>query len=165
MDPEKSPGGNLNWLSWTSLCGFQFWLDICGCMGSCSKAVSCLPGNHMLSACWVTVGDGENRMLWTCQLIRWLQRVCCPSLVSILLLGLLRLQPLNEVHLFYLHFVYIDLINHALEEFTNQWNNHPVRTETNFSSQQLWAWGMISLCNSHHTAVQTVLERSPDYSN
>lgn len=47
------------------------------------------------------------------------------------------LQPLNEVHLFCLHFVYIDLINHALEEFTNQWNNHPVTTETNFSPQQL----------------------------
>ena len=73
------------------------------------------------------------------------------------------LQPLNEVHLFCLHFVYIDLINHALEVFTNQWNNHPVTTETNFSPQQLW--GMITLRNSHHTAVQTVLEGSPDYSN
>ena len=73
------------------------------------------------------------------------------------------LQPLNEVHLFCLHFLYIDLINHALEVFTNQWNNHPVTTETNFSPQQLW--GMITLRNSHHTAVQTVLEGSPDYSN
>lgn len=75
------------------------------------------------------------------------------------------LQPLNEVHLFCLHFVYIDLINHALEEFTNQWNNHPVTTETNFSPQQLWVRGMITLCNSHHTAVQAVLEGVPDYSN
>ena len=32
------------------------------------------------------------------------------------------LQPSNEVHLFCLHFVYIDLINHALEVFANQWN-------------------------------------------
>ena len=75
------------------------------------------------------------------------------------------LQPLNEAHLFCLHFGYIDLINHALEVFTNQWNNHPVTTETNFSPQQLWAHGMITLCNSHHTAVHTALEGSPDYSN
>ena len=61
--------------------------------------------------------------------------------------------------------MYIDLINHALEVFTNQWNNHPVTTESNFLPQQLWVRGMITLCNSHHTAVQDVLEGSPDYSN
>ena len=34
------------------------------------------------------------------------------------------LDPLNELHLFSLHFVYIPRINRALQHFTGQWNNH-----------------------------------------
>ena len=45
-------------------------------------------------------------------------------------------NPCNEVHLFCLHLVYLDLINRALNEFCSEWNNHPVTTETKFSPQQ-----------------------------
>lgn len=38
------------------------------------------------------------------------------------------LDPQNELHLFALHLVYVDLINDALKEFVGQWNNHPVTT-------------------------------------
>ena len=37
------------------------------------------------------------------------------------------LDPLNEVHLFSLHFVYTPRINRALQHFTGQWNNHRLR--------------------------------------
>ena len=39
----------------------------------------------------------------------------------------------NEVHLYCLQLVYLDLVNQALDEFTAQWNSHPVTTATNVS--------------------------------
>jgi len=47
-------------------------------------------------------------------------------------------DPENEVHLFALHYVFIPRINNALTLFTDQWNNHPIRTATNYSPLQLW---------------------------
>lgn len=67
------------------------------------------------------------------------------------------LDPHNEVHLFALHIVYIDLINAALREFVGQWNNHPVTTESNLSPQQLWIRGMVLLQNSGYSAVESVV--------
>lgn len=43
------------------------------------------------------------------------------------------LDPLNELHLFALHYTYIPRINKCLEEFKNQWESHPYpRKETVF---------------------------------
>lgn len=41
------------------------------------------------------------------------------------------------MHLFALHYVFMPRINHALEEFVRQYNNHPVRTERNLTPLQL----------------------------
>lgn len=71
----------------------------------------------------------------------------------------------NEVHLYCLQLVYLDLVNQALDEFTAQWNSHPVTTETNFSPRQLWVSQMVTLQQSNYTAVQDVLGASTDYSN
>lgn len=70
------------------------------------------------------------------------------------------LDPCDELHLYCLQFVYLDLINEALSEFSSQWNNHPLTTETNFSPQQLWVRGMVLLHNSSSAAVQGVIEPS-----
>ena len=35
------------------------------------------------------------------------------------------LDPLNEVHVFALHYIYMPRINKALEEFSNDWKYHP----------------------------------------
>ena len=43
------------------------------------------------------------------------------------------LGPLNELHLFALHYTYIPRINKCLEEFRNQWQNHPLSSEGNRS--------------------------------
>ena len=70
-------------------------------------------------------------------------------------------NPCNEVHLFCLHLVYLDLINGALNEFCSEWNNHPVTTETNFCPQQLWVRGIVmQRNNSSSTAVQDVIDPS-----
>ena len=43
------------------------------------------------------------------------------------------LDPLNEAHLYALHFVYVPRINRALEAFQRGWNHHSIRTESNKS--------------------------------
>jgi len=40
------------------------------------------------------------------------------------------LNPVNEVHIFALHYVYIPCVNKSLQEFKNGWNHHQIRTET-----------------------------------
>ena len=68
------------------------------------------------------------------------------------------LDPLAEVHLFCLHYVYLPRINRALTEFVEQWNQHPVSTEENRSPYQLWVSGMLASANSLSTAVRDVID-------
>ena len=49
------------------------------------------------------------------------------------------LNPLDDVHLFALHHVYMPRVNRALAEFTHQHNNHCLRTEHNFTLLQLFS--------------------------
>ena len=58
------------------------------------------------------------------------------------------LDPLDSVHLFCLHQLYIPRINHTLSEFTDQINNHPIRTENNQSPCQLFVQWHIERCSS-----------------
>ena len=53
------------------------------------------------------------------------------------------LDPLNHVHLYALHFVYIPRINKSLEEFVSQWNNHPISTENNLFPLQMNTQGIL----------------------
>ena len=71
----------------------------------------------------------------------------------------------NEVHLYCLQLVYLNLINQALDEFTAEWNSHPVTTERNLSPRQLWVSGMVTLQHSNCTAVQDLVDASTDHSN
>lgn len=52
------------------------------------------------------------------------------------------LDPLNEVHLFSLHYVYTDRINQALNELVRDWAFHPMSSAHNKSPRQLWHEGM-----------------------
>lgn len=47
------------------------------------------------------------------------------------------LDPVNEVDLFVLHCIYLPRINKSLKEFSRAWNLHPIRTERNWSPQQI----------------------------
>lgn len=53
------------------------------------------------------------------------------------------LDPLNDLHLYCLHRIYLPRINNSLEEFVSQMNNRPVSTENNNSPLQLWTGGML----------------------
>lgn len=58
------------------------------------------------------------------------------------------LQVDNEVHMFCLHYIFIQRIENALQQFMNAWNNHPLSTERNLSPNQLWVSGLAA---DHHT--------------
>ena len=46
-------------------------------------------------------------------------------------------------HLFTLHLIFITRINNALADFKEAFNNHSVRTESNWTPNQMWANGMM----------------------
>lgn len=58
------------------------------------------------------------------------------------------LNPVNELHIFAIHHVYLSLINRSLNYFRNGWNMHGIRTENNFSPLQLFNAGALRLQNS-----------------
>ena len=54
----------------------------------------------------------------------------------------LLLNAENEIHMFSLHYIYLTRINKALQQFSDDWNNHPLSTEQNLSPVQLWISGL-----------------------
>lgn len=63
------------------------------------------------------------------------------------------LNPIDDIHLFALHYVYSPRINHALHQFKNGWNSHTIRTEHGHSPIQLFTAGMLLLQRSWQTAM------------
>jgi len=58
------------------------------------------------------------------------------------------LDPLNEQHLYALHYVYIPKLNQSLNAFQAAWNNHGLRTENGSTPRQLFAAGLLRLRHS-----------------
>ena len=63
------------------------------------------------------------------------------------------LDPLNEVQLFALHYVYLPRINRALKVFEEGWNEHGIRTAQHHSPRQLFVQGCLQLHHSGLTAM------------
>ena len=58
------------------------------------------------------------------------------------------LDPLNEYHLWVLHYIFVTRINKTLKEFVRSWNHHPMCTTSHKSPSQLFTAGTILLQNS-----------------
>ena len=63
------------------------------------------------------------------------------------------LDVTNPLHLFVLHYVYLPRINAAIDSFVEAWNKHPIRTERNWSPEQIWSNGMIDRVSGRLAAV------------
>lgn len=63
----------------------------------------------------------------------------------------------NEIHMFCLHYVFLDRINAALNCFHSAWNHTPLSSGGNLTSMQLWISGL-----AHH-AVQDTLSEVGEY--
>ena len=68
------------------------------------------------------------------------------------------LDPLDEVHLFALHYIYKPRINRALKLFATQWNSHPLSTERNMTPYQLWVEGFYRFANSTSETIREVVD-------
>jgi len=53
------------------------------------------------------------------------------------------LDPLDEIHLFCLHFVFLPRIKNHLHQWLSGWVNHPMRTAANYTPLQLWIEGRL----------------------
>jgi hypothetical protein len=73
------------------------------------------------------------------------------------------LNPLNEKHLYALHYTYIPRINRALTNFMNGWNHHPIRTTHNKSPHMLFTSGMLLLQHSQLHALDFFDHVDADY--
>lgn len=73
------------------------------------------------------------------------------------------LNPLDEVHMYCLHFVFLHAINEDISEFVTQYNHHPLRTAQNQSPLQLWDSGTLNRFESNSTGVSSIL--SDDHGN
>ena len=73
------------------------------------------------------------------------------------------LNPVNDQHLYALHYVYIPRINAALSQFRAGWNNHRIRTEHNLSPEQLFTAGVLRLQRSGLVAMDFLEDVGDDY--
>ena len=74
----------------------------------------------------------------------------------------LDLDPVGDNDLFALHLVFVPRINRSLEEFKNSWNQHPLRTERNWSPQKIWTNGVLQPANRGLPGIQEVLDAVPE---
>lgn len=63
------------------------------------------------------------------------------------------LDPLNNHHLFSLHFVYLPRINKALEIFREGWNHHQIRTAQHRTPHQIFVEGILCLHSGNLSAL------------
>ena len=48
----------------------------------------------------------------------------------------------NNIHMFCLHYIFLPRINHAVNQFLEAWNHHPLSSMRNLSPIQLWISGL-----------------------
>lgn len=61
--------------------------------------------------------------------------------------------------LYALHFVFVPLINRALKQFQDAYNNHSLRTEHHWTPLMIWTNGILSSEHARETAVQDFYSR------
>ena len=75
------------------------------------------------------------------------------------------LESTNIIDLFCLHYIFCPRINHQLSLFVEAWKHHPLRTEGNWTPQQIWVNDMISQDNAENTAVRDIFEEDMQVSD
>jgi hypothetical protein len=64
------------------------------------------------------------------------------------------LDPINEHHLYALHYIFLPRINRSHEEFFMSWNHHRIRTAHHKSPHQPFVAGLLLLRHSNLTAME-----------
>ena len=58
----------------------------------------------------------------------------------------------DKRHLFVLHYIFRPWINRVLKSFFKSWNKHPIRTENNWSPEQIWTMGWL-ICETVNISI------------
>ena len=67
----------------------------------------------------------------------------------------------NDIHIFCLHYVFIHYvfilrINHAISQFIDAWNVHPLSSMNNMSPIQLWIAGVATLYSNEENIIEVL---------
>lgn len=73
------------------------------------------------------------------------------------------LDPMDEKHLFALHYVFVPRINRSLQQFKEAWNSHGLRTEKGQTPNQLYTAGLLRLRYSGLNAIDVFETVSGEY--
>lgn len=73
------------------------------------------------------------------------------------------LDPLNEIHIFCLHFIFLSRINYHLSSFRSTFNEHPLSTENGQSPLQLWVTGNLENQGRDQPGVDSVFNGTVDH--
>jgi len=73
------------------------------------------------------------------------------------------LNPIDECHLYALHYIFIPRINRSLQEFASTWNNHGLCTESGQTPNQLFTAGALNLRHSGNLALDFFSTVPGDY--
>lgn len=65
------------------------------------------------------------------------------------------LDPLNDVDMFCLHYIYLPRINRSLQGFKESWNRHSMSTEGNMSPYQMFFEGLSAIQTDSSSAVNS----------
>lgn len=68
------------------------------------------------------------------------------------------LDPLDECHLFSLHYIHVPHLSKELNEMSGSRNYHPLNTQGNRSPRHLWHFGLHASENSDYLAVESVFD-------
>ena len=68
----------------------------------------------------------------------------------------------NEIHVFILHYVFRPRINRVLGTFVMGWNDHPIRTEHNWSPNRIWTNAMIDRRNRNIAHISEMVDLNSD---
>ena len=68
------------------------------------------------------------------------------------------LQRNSALHMFVLHYIFTPRINKALNAFASAWNQHPIRTERNWSPAQMWTNGMLDIRNHSLYGISDIID-------
>ena len=67
----------------------------------------------------------------------------------------------NNVHMFCLHYVFIDRINKHICHFVDGWNDHPIRTAHNQTPNQLSISVLLNVSTNNDLAAQMIQNQPP----
>ena len=76
-----------------------------------------------------------------------------------------KLDLVHDFDLFALYFVFTPRINTCLQEFRSSWNQHPLRTEKNWSPHKIWTNGILQPASKGLCGVKDVLDAVPEDEN